>query len=149
MGFRLETVGLDSMMPEILEHICSTLSETDIDALSQVSRCLQKALNENFIWKRFVPKEAKSLKTQNQLVDPPLLVNSNLCENCQDLIKKNRLIQNWREGKAQMHSTSGCFGFVDCLEIKCFKENYLYIQFFRERPSEFWFIGGTTPVLHT
>lgn len=143
-------MGLESLLPELIFHLCLFLCEADIVSLSHTCSRLFHLLNDDVVWKRFVTEDVRSLETTKQNLEPPFHPDLSFCENRQHLQRKNRVISNWRRGRCLNLSERFRKRYRFLKTAEHYKENYLLVRLDEGyRPDHhhmFWNIGGIPKV---
>ncbi|XP_046669052.1 uncharacterized protein LOC124359936 isoform X1 [Homalodisca vitripennis] len=98
----MEQTALLSLPVEIIHHISRFLSVEDVLSCSLTCHYLRSALNNNAVWKRYLPEQDLTcLETLEQHVQPTFQLEQTLtplCDNRIHFMRKTHLLNNWREG---------------------------------------------------
>ncbi|KAG8280306.1 uncharacterized protein LOC124359936 isoform X4 [Homalodisca vitripennis] len=106
----MEPAGQLSLPFELIHHISSFLSVEDVLSCSLTCHYLRSALNENTVWKRYLPEQDLTrLESLEQHVQPTFQLEQTLtplCDNRIHFMRKARLLNNWKEGNFVEFSTN-------------------------------------------
>lgn len=139
--------GLTSLPPELLFFLFLFLSEDDIFSLSHVCVFLYHVMNDDQVWKRFIPDQVRGLEFQPQQVsvDNVLPDQGLLCENRKHYLRKRRLLSIWRSQRPVKHeSTHDDGGYVSFL---FYKYNHIILEL--NATAQLWDISSIPVVCST
>ncbi|XP_046669053.1 uncharacterized protein LOC124359936 isoform X2 [Homalodisca vitripennis] len=155
--------GLLSLPIELIHHLSSFLSVEDVLSCSLTCHYLRSALNDNTVWRRYLPEQdLNHLESLKQHVQPTFKSEQTLTSLCDSRIlfmKKTCLLNNWREGHVVEYSAKTSFRYVNIRNRALkgrgqliYQDRYLflgrYINDFDSDGIEVWDIDKV-PVLHS
>ncbi|KAG8280305.1 uncharacterized protein LOC124359936 isoform X5 [Homalodisca vitripennis] len=158
----MEPAGLLSLPIEVVHHLTSFLSVEDVLSCSLTCHYLRFALNDNMVWKRYLPEQdLTSLESLEQHVQPTFQLEQTLaplCDNWIHFMRKTHLLNNWRESNVVDYEAKSSFNYGGrhrTLKGKgqlIYQDRYLFlgrfINDFHSDGIEVWDID-TIPVLHS
>uniref|UniRef100_A0A1B6IKK6 F-box domain-containing protein n=1 Tax=Homalodisca liturata TaxID=320908 RepID=A0A1B6IKK6_9HEMI len=159
----MEPAGILSLPIEVVHHLSSFLSVEDVLSCSLTCHYLRFALNDNTVWKRYLPEQDLTrLESLEQHVQPTLQLEQTLtplCDNRIHFMRKTRLLNNWREGNFVGNDAKPSFNYYDgrrgALKGRgqlIYQDRYLFLgRFINDVHSdgiEIWDLD-TIPVLHS
>uniref|UniRef100_A0A1B6ERZ9 F-box domain-containing protein n=1 Tax=Cuerna arida TaxID=1464854 RepID=A0A1B6ERZ9_9HEMI len=137
----MEPAGLLSLPIEVVHHLSSFLSVEDVLSCSLTCHYLRLALNDNTVWKRYLPEQDLTrLESMEQHVQPTFQLGQTLtplCDNRIHFMRKTRILNNWREGNFVEFSETLDFTYADALFNRrrgqgqlIYKDRYLFLSRF-------------------
>uniref|UniRef100_A0A1B6GL84 F-box domain-containing protein n=1 Tax=Cuerna arida TaxID=1464854 RepID=A0A1B6GL84_9HEMI len=159
----MEPAGLLSLPIEVVHHLSSFLSVEDVLSCSLTCHYLRLALNDNTVWKRYLPEQDLTrLESMEQHIQPTFQLEQTLtplCDNRIHFMRKTRLLNNWREGNVVVYDAKPSFNYYDgrnrALKGRgqlVYQDRYIFlgrfINDFESDGIEVWDIHSD-PVLHS
>uniref|UniRef100_A0A1B6MT40 F-box domain-containing protein n=1 Tax=Graphocephala atropunctata TaxID=36148 RepID=A0A1B6MT40_9HEMI len=159
----MDPSGLLSLPVELIHHLSSFLAVEDVLSCSLTCQYLRAALNDNTVWKRYLPEpDLTRLESLEQHVQPafhPEQILTPLCENWAHFLRKTHLLKNWRRGNVIDYGVKQSYCYADgrhnALKGRgqlIYQDRYLFLGRFRNDfesdAIEVWDIDKV-PVLHS